>query len=41
MIGIICAMDIEVHAIREMLDNRDDIKIGGIEFSKGEYMGKV
>ena len=40
MIGIICAMDIEVHAIKEMLDNRADIKIGGIEFSKGEYMGK-
>ena len=40
MIGIIGAMEIEVAALKKMMENGETAKISGVEFTKGKILGK-
>ena len=39
-IGIICAMQVELDAIKNLLASYDEIKIGPRTFFKGQYQNK-
>lgn len=40
MIGIICAMAIEVEGLKEMMENREDFTYAGVVFTKGTIEGR-
>ena len=40
MIGIICAMAVEIKGLREKMDNREDFNYAGVAFSRGTIDGR-